>query len=98
MDSQPLEGNMIEEPVYQMCDISLDTGISKCKIQDFSFQVASGSFKSQISKVKDFLENVLGPRICNFKEMRANLYLSRYNFPKKEIVHKDGVTHPGSHG
>lgn len=46
MDSQPLEGNMIEEPVYQMCDIALDTSISKCKIQDFSFQVAWGSSKS----------------------------------------------------
>lgn len=46
MDSQPLEGNMIEEPVYQMCDISLDTSISNCKIQDFPFQVAWCSFKS----------------------------------------------------
>lgn len=54
MDSQPLEGNMIEEPVYQMCDIALDTSISKCKIQDFSFQVAWGCFKSEISMVKIF--------------------------------------------
>lgn len=97
MDSQPLEGNLIEECIQ--CVISLWTPASQTvKYKILLFKLPGVALSHRSPWLRFFWKMYLALEFAIFKRCEQIYTSLDIIFPKKEIVHKDGVTHPGSHG